>query len=146
MSKKQGGIFTPTPSDPFGVIPDIHPKKEKELEVINKTQQVEFASGMVRDTAGHKVNYSLVFSGPMFERWAQRLTEGGRYYGNNNWLKAAGMEERDRFKESAIRHFVQWLYGHTDEDHAAAIFFNVNGYEYVKERLGNEDLSTGVTG
>jgi hypothetical protein len=46
-----------------------------------------------------------------------------------------GDEEMARFKESACRHFVQWMRGDVDEDHAAALFFNVCGFEYVRERV-----------
>jgi hypothetical protein len=49
-------------------------------------------------------------------------------------MKASGDSESERFKESAVRHFFQWLNGDVDEDHAAAVFFNINGFEYVKAR------------
>jgi hypothetical protein len=52
-------------------------------------------------------------------------------------MKASGQEELDRFRASAARHFAQWMAGDTDEDHASAVWFNINGAEYVKERLKN---------
>jgi hypothetical protein len=70
----------------------------------------------------------------MFDRWAEHLTKGAEKYNEGNWLKASGEEELKRFRASAVRHFVQWLRGDTDEDHAAAVFFNINGIEYVKGR------------
>jgi hypothetical protein len=98
-------------------------------------QRQEFESGMVRDTTTGKVDYSLCFDGPMFERLAEHLTKGAEKYEARNWMKASGEEELTRFKTSAIRHFMQWMRGERDEDHAAAVFFNINGYEYVKEKL-----------
>lgn len=97
-------------------------------------ERLQFDSGMVRDVTTNKLDYSLVFDGPMVERWAAHLTKGAVKYTKRNWMQASSYAERDRFRESAVRHFVQWLHGDTDEDHAAAIFFNVNGYEFVKER------------
>jgi hypothetical protein len=97
-------------------------------------QRQEFAGGMVRDVTEGKVDYSLVLDGPMFERWAAHMTKGAQKYDKRNWLKAAGDAELERFKESAFRHFLQWLRGDTDEDHAAAVLFNINGAEYVKGR------------
>lgn len=97
-------------------------------------RRTEFASGMVRDTQTGKTQYLLCFSGPMFNRWAELLTRGAEKYTPDNWMKAAGAEELQRFRESAARHFVQWLRGDTDEDHAAAVFFNINGAEYVREK------------
>lgn len=99
-----------------------------------------FGSGMVRDVTDEKIDFLRVFDGPMFHRWAVQLTEGAKKYPNPspgipNWTLAAGEEELARFRESAVRHFVQWLRGDTDEDHAAATFFNINGAEYVKEKM-----------
>lgn len=95
----------------------------------------QFESGMVRDTAADKVDYSLALDGPMFDRLAAHLTKGAKKYAKRNWMKASGQAEYDRFKESALRHFLQWYRGDSDEDHAAAVFFNINGAEYVKEKL-----------
>lgn len=97
--------------------------------------RTEFDSGMVRDVATNKVDFSLILDGPMFKRWAQHLTNGAVKYQKRNWMKASGDPELERFRESALRHFVQWYYGEIDEDHASAVFFNINGAEYVKDKL-----------
>lgn len=96
----------------------------------------EFESGMVRDTAEGKTNFLNVRFGPMLRRWATHLTKGREKYpdpepGTPNWTLAQGREEFLRAKESAARHFEQWLAGERDEDHAAAVFFNINLAEYV---------------
>jgi hypothetical protein len=98
-------------------------------------ERQQFSGGMVRDTQAGKTLYSLVFDGPMFKRWAAHLTKGAIKYAARNWMLAAGNSEADRFKESALRHFIDWFDGKTDEDHAAGVFFNINGYEYVKEKM-----------
>ncbi len=95
-------------------------------------QRQQFESGMVRDVTEGKTDYSLTLDGPMFERWAVHLTKGAAKYDKRNWMQAQGAEELDRFRESAFRHFLQWYRGETDEDHAAAVFFNINGAEFVK--------------
>lgn len=100
---------------------------------------------MVRDTTSEKTDYSLVLDGPMFERWAKHLTAGARKYDKRNWMKAQGQEELDRFRESAVRHFIMWYQGLTDEDHAAAVLFNVNGAEYVRGRSPYEVRSAGLS-
>ena len=105
------------------------------MEVKDSGQRIEFPSGMRRDVTGEKIDYSLVMDGPMFKRWAAHLTKGAKKYDKRNWMKASGQEELDRFRESALRHFVQWYYIDIDEDHAAATFFNMNGAEYTKGRL-----------
>lgn len=110
------------------------------FEVKDSGAREHFESGMVRDTAAGKVNYLKVLDGPMLERWAAHLTKGAVKYpdikiGVANWTLASGEAELQRAKESAIRHFIQYLRGDTDEDHAAALFFNVNLAEYVKGKL-----------
>lgn len=110
-----------------------------------------FASGMVRDIAKAKIVWHSITEGPMLKRWARLLTRGKIKYpdvapGVGNWTLANGNEEYQRFRESCFRHFMQWYYGNVEydddgneiasqEDHAAAVFFNMNGAEYVKERM-----------
>ena len=91
-----------------------------------------FDSGMQRDTDEGKVKWHLILTGPLLRRWAELMTRGAEKYDDHNWMKATGEEEYLRFKASAMRHFMQWYYHDTDEDHAAAVIFNMNGAEYVK--------------
>lgn len=92
-----------------------------------------FVSGMRRDTSSGKIDYLLLRDGPMFERWASLLDRGALKYSKRNWMLAESSEEYDRFVSSAARHFEQWLAGEEDEDHAAAVFFNINGAEFVND-------------
>lgn len=106
----------------------------------------QYDSGMVRDTTEGKIDYSLVLDGPMFRRQAIHLTKGAIKYEARNWMKAAGPDEAARFKESAFRHFMQWYTGEVDEDHAAAVNFNINGYEYVQEKMNDTSGSRAAAG
>lgn len=105
-----------------------------DFTVRDSGKREQFASGMQRDVTTDKIDFTLCFDGPMFERLAAHLTKGAQKYDKRNWMKAAGPEEMARFRESAARHFIQWLRGDTDEDHAAAVMFNINGYEYVRSK------------
>lgn len=102
-------------------------------------KRVTFKTGMNRDVNDDKTRFDLVFplgvKRNMFVRWAELMTRGAKKYGDRNWEKAATEEELARFKESAMRHFFQWYFDETDEDHGAAVFFNIQGAEVVKERL-----------
>jgi hypothetical protein len=105
------------------------------------------SGGMVRDTEEGKVDFTLLLDGPMFERWATHLTKGAKKYSPRNWMKCvhpgvtrAELEQSaERFRRSLARHWVQYMRGDTDEDHAAAVFFNVNGLEYVRAALAKLD-------
>lgn len=111
-----------------------------DFEVKDSGARQEFGGGMVRDTEDGKVDYTLVLDGPMFRRWAEHLTKGAVKYEARNWMKAADgtPAERqvviDRAKRSAIRHLVQYLAGQRDEDHAAAVMFNLNVAEYLADQ------------
>lgn len=96
----------------------------------------EFTSGMVRDTQDDKPRYDLV-DRAMLKRWAELMGRGAKKYGDNNWRKASGEPELQRFEASAFRHLMQWLDGDTTEDHASAVFFNIAGAEMVKEKVRN---------
>jgi hypothetical protein len=110
-----------------------------EFTVKDSGQRKEFSSGMVRDVTDDKTRFDFLFDGPMLPRWAKHLTLGAKKYSARNWMQANGTEELERFRESAVRHFFKWYMGDTDEDHAAAVFFNINGTEYVRNKLAKND-------
>lgn len=103
--------------------------------------RAQFDSGMVRDTNKGKARFDLCvpldlpYEQQMLTRFAMLMARGAEKYDPRNWEQAKLPEELERYKESAFRHFVQWITGMTDEDHAAAIYFNVMGAEYVKARM-----------
>lgn len=103
----------------------------------------EFESGMVRDTEEGKIDYTALLDGPMLDRWAELLTRAKVKYpdvapGVANWTLAQGEAELVRFRKSAFRHFRQWIRGDRDEDHAAGVIFNINGAEFVREKLNEK--------
>jgi len=99
----------------------------------------EFESGMVRDIQEDKARYDLLDM-PMLTRWAELMARGAKKYGEHNWKKAFSQQELDRFRSSALRHMMQWINNETDEDHAAAVYFNIAGAEMVKRKL--KDISS----
>jgi len=103
----------------------------------------EFESGMQRDTQEGKARFDLLFpldvpyEHQFMTRVAQLLARGAEKYDERNWELAEGPAEYSRFRASAARHFAQWLAGEEDEDHAAAVVFNLLGAETVGWK--NED-------
>lgn len=99
----------------------------------------EYKSGMRRDTQENKPRYDLLVPentpNNMLYRWAMLMERGMDKYGYRNWEKANSQEELIRFKASAFRHFMQWMNGEFDEDHPAAVLFNIQAAEYVKQKL-----------
>lgn len=113
-----------------------------EYETKDSGERQVFSTDMQRDTQNGKPRYDLIvpldMSPNMLDRWADLMARGAEKYTERNWEKASTQEELDRFRASAFRHFMQWFEGKDDEDHASAIFFNVQGVEYVKGRLNDK--------
>lgn len=119
--------------------------------IVDSGERQQFAGGMQRDTAAGKSRPDLVRDGPMYLRWVTHLTKGAQKYEPRNWMKAQGPDECNRFLESALRHFDIWYTWHRHginiesphnptnqppvEDHAAAVFFNINGVEFMDETI-----------
>lgn len=114
-------------------------------------ERVTYASGAMRDPSTGKIKWSRVTFGPMLRRWAQHLTTAEAKYpdpveGVPNFSLIKTREEYIRYKESAYRHFMSWFMDETDEDHASAVYFNINGVEIIKAKLRGETLPTFVDG
>lgn len=95
---------------------------------------------MIRNPTEGKIDYLLVRDGPLYRRWAAHLTRAVSRTGKRNWMFASTEDDLMRFRESACRHFEQWLNGEDDEDHAAAVLFNINGAEYTAARLAEQPV------
>jgi hypothetical protein len=100
-------------------------------------ERVEFDSGMKRDVEAGKIRWDLVPI-PMRKRVAELYTRGAVKYGDSNWTLADSEEELARFKRSAERHFMSWLMGERDEDHMAAVVFNLFAAETLEAKLADD--------
>jgi hypothetical protein len=131
-------------SAPINAVPDSGLK--------DSGKRLNFESGMVRDVSTDKPRFDLVipegiaFNDLMLTRWAELLRKGAIKYSERNWEKADSNEELNRAKESAFRHFMQWFSGETDEDHAAAVFFNINEVETIKIKQAHQQEGNDTNG
>lgn len=115
------------------------------FETKDSGERISYDSGMQRDIQTGKPRFDLLLvDGQPFEeqfltRFAALLARGAEKYGERNWQLASSEEELGRFKASGIRHMMQWATGEVDEDHAAAVAFNLMAYEYVKWKLNAQE-------
>lgn len=70
-----------------------------------------------------------------YARVAELMMRGAEKYCEWNWRKGVAGEVLERYQRSADRHFKQYLAGEKTEDHASAVFFNINGVVYVSTEL-----------
>lgn len=107
-------------------------------------ERQEFDSGMKRDTEAGKPRFDLLipdgvpYEDQLLTRFAMLLARGAEKYDARNWEQANSAEEVARAKSSAFRHFMQWLCGEVDEDHAVATMFNIMVVETVGPRVPDD--------
>lgn len=94
--------------------------------------------GALREDKSDKINYTLIPT-KMLARVAKHYTDWGKVHWDYNWLRWDN-EFMQMCKESAFRHFIQWVEWQEDEDHLAACVFNMFSYDILKDKLnGNLD-------
>lgn len=114
-------------------------------------ERIEFASGMRRDTQDDKpdlylwIAHDIPYEYQLLTRAGRLARRGADKYGERNSECANSVAELERFKSSAFRHFMQWISGEEDEDHSAAVFFNLMQADNVKYRMENKKSSIEAT-
>ena len=91
----------------------------------------EFPTGSVRDTREHKGRFDLIAPYAL-TRLAQHYENGAVKYGDRNWEKGQNLS---RYLDSAMRHLVKYLGGSREEDHLAAVAWNVFSYIETEHRI-----------
>jgi len=84
-------------------------------------ERQHFDTGAIRDTATGKGRFDLLSPEVLF-RLARWTEEGAQKYTDRNWEKGMPIS---RCYDSAMRHLVKYLAGWDDEDHLAAVVWNV---------------------
>jgi hypothetical protein len=108
----------------------------REFVTKDSGERQQFASGMQRDTQDGKPRYDLIPPKPL-RRLAELYGRGARKYNEWNWSKGS---EYSRFVASAMRHLMQYVMGERDEDHLAAVCFNVMAIMHFDE-MGMDHLN-----
>jgi hypothetical protein len=79
---------------------------------------------------GHSINLVLALSNfsewdnfsTMFLETAKHFEQGAKKYGEYNWQKGIPVKS---YIDSAVRHYLKWLRGDTDEPHDRAFCWNI---------------------
>ena len=101
----------------------------KKVKSSGKTQ--EFSSGAHRDSQEGKGRFDLIPT-IAWKRLAQHYEIGANKYGEDNWKKGMPLK---RFLDSAFRHLIKCLDSEGDEDHEAAVLWNMCGFMYTKNAI-----------
>lgn len=112
-----------------------------DFETKDSGERAVFESGMQRDTQAGKPRFDLclpvgiAYEDQLLTRFAKLMGRGAEKYTERNWEQANSQAEVDRMRASGLRHFMQWYHGETDEDHAAAVLFNIMAAEATAHKL-----------
>jgi hypothetical protein len=103
---------------------------EYELNYSGKEYR-EFETGAHRDNADDK-GCPVLISPIFLNRLSKHLEKGAKKYSCRNWEKGMPLSE---YMNSMLRHTLQLIEGCRDEDHAAAIGFNIMAFIHTKEMI-----------
>lgn len=105
-------------------------------EVNDSGVRQEFDTGSVRDTREGKGRFDLLPPSAM-KRLARHFENGAKKYGDRNWEKGQPLT---RYADSALRHLFAALDGAVDEDHLAAVAWNVMALLETMENIATGHL------
>lgn len=108
---------------PLEVVAYLYPGKQEniflEINQFQKTNNTTFLYGALCKFADEAYNRNVT---TMFLEVAKHFEEGAKKYGENNWQKGIPV---NCYIDSAIRHYLKWLRGDTDEPHDRAFVWNL---------------------
>lgn len=107
------------------------PGNTRDYVVKDSGERLDFMTGSRRDTNKGKPRYDLIGRHGL-KRLADLMARGAEKYGENNWMLGQNIS---RSYESAFRHLMQWRDGEVDEDHLAAVVFNIFSIIHVEEEI-----------
>lgn len=108
-----------------------YPGEEAQPAPPAQAPRVEYPTGAVRKDAAGQGRYDLL---PMeaLRRLALQYERGAAEYGDENWRK--GYPTRTCVA-SAMRHLCKYMQGHRDEDHLAAVMWNVAAVIEIQDMI-----------
>lgn len=107
-------------------------------------ERKEFPGGGMRDASLGKERPELAWTADqpyedqMITRYGHWMARGAEKYSSRNWEQFDSAEALEHAKGSLLRHTFKLLAGKTDEDHAAAVWFNVQAIELIRWKQRQE--------
>jgi len=122
-------------------------KARPETALVDSGEREVTASGFMREPDADKPDLSWIFTVEGLEivpkelivRIARHYHEGGKKYAPDNWKKGTDQASLARNLRSLTRHLFQWFRGEQDEDHLAAVVWNLITYEINSSKALQDD-------
>lgn len=117
------------PEDTFAYHRSV--KETEDVPVLKDSgERRQFDTGAVRDRAVGKGRFDLIAT-QMLLRLARHYEAGAVKYSDRNWEKGMPFSV---YVDAAFRHLVKYIAGWNDEDHAAAIIWNIAAIMFQEEK------------
>ena len=115
---------------PLEVVRDLMPSGPSEiirnLALFKSTNDTDYLRNCLENFARNNYAYGagsyIENLSTMFLEVAKHYEDGARKYGENNWQKGI---PANCYIDSAVRHYLKWLRGDTDEPHDRAFVWNL---------------------
>ena len=91
----------------------------------------QFDTGAVRDRAAGKGRYDLLSTQALM-RLARHYEAGAIKYEDRNWEKGMPISV---YVDAAMRHLVKYIAGWNDEDHLAAVLWNISAIMFMEDEM-----------
>jgi hypothetical protein len=102
-----------------------------EIKLKDSGERSTYSSGAQRDNSSGKGRFDLIpFQALM--RLARHYEAGAKKYSDRNWEKGMNIS---RYADAAMRHLVKYIAGFNDEDHLAAVAWNVFSIMHHENKL-----------
>lgn len=100
-------------------------------EVKDSGERTHFETGAKRDLSQGRGRYDLL---PfiVLERLARHYENGASKYEDRNWEQGIPLRS---YLDSTLRHITRWSQGSNDEDHLAAVLWNVAGLIWTIDKI-----------
>lgn len=96
----------------------------------------EFGTGALRDT-GEKKGYPSLIPAEPLRRLAKHYQNGADKYGKHNWMLGIPLS---RYYDSLFRHLMAIRDGEDDEDHEAAVLWNMVSFMETRRLIDEGQL------
>ena len=103
---------------------------ENMYQILDSGERTEFESGAVRDMHEGKGDMASI-PWESILRLSKHYENGAKKYQRWNFRKGIPCHS---FADSAMRHFVKYMDGWTDEDHLIAAIWNLCGLAWTEEK------------
>lgn len=111
------------------------------VEEKTSPDRAQFEGGGVRDGSKKTERFELTwtlddsYEDQMLTRYAAWMARGADKYEDRNWEQFQGPDALEHAKGSLLRHVFKFLAEMEDEDHAAAVWFNIQAIDRIRRKM-----------